>query len=142
MLSISGFSQESNKGTIVVRKNQDSIVDLEDYGLDIKEDIVICFTEVMPQFPRGQEELYKYLSKNISYPDSLKYKCIQGKVYVQFTVEKDGNITDVTVLRGLGKGFDEEAIRAIKNMPNWIPGEQRGEKVSVKYTLPIMFSLK
>lgn len=142
LFSLNGFSQESKKGTIVVRENKDSIVDLEDVEIDIDEGIIVCFNDKSPEFPGGLENLYAYLGKNIIYSDSLKSTGVQGKVYVQFVIEKNGSITEINVVRGLGGLFDEISINAIKSMPNWIPGELGGEKVRVKYTLPIYFKLQ
>lgn len=136
-----GFSQE--KGTVVVRKNQDSIIDLEDYDIDLGEETICLFPiEKMPEFPGGEEKLYEYLKKSIKYPDSAKMSDIKGNVYIGFVVEKDGSISNIQLLRGIGYGCDEVALKAIKEMPNWIPGEQRGKKVRVKYTLPIRFQTK
>jgi len=96
--------------------------------------------EEMPYFPGGEKALKKYISKNLSYPKQEKESKVSGKVYVSFIIEKDGSITDIKVLRGLKYYFDKEAIRLVRNMPNWIPGIQSGEKAKVQYVLPIEFS--
>ena len=83
-----------------------------------------------------------YLETEIEYPKRAEKQNIEGRVYVQFVVEKDGDISGAKVLKGIGTGCDEEALRVVRSMPNWIPGEDNGEKVSVKYTLPIKFVLK
>jgi protein TonB len=85
--------------------------------------------------------LYEYLSQNIKYPEEAKELGIQGKVFVTFVVEKDGSITNVKVLRGIGGGCDEEAIRVVQNMPKWSPGKQRGQAVRVQFNLPVKFTL-
>lgn len=121
--------------------NDIKIVDLGGDGpVEIEEPFIIV--EKMPKFPGGEEKLYEYLGKNIKFTPCAISSGVQGKVYVQFIVEKDGSITDIVVPRGLTCGLDEVAIKAVKNMPNWSPGEQRGKKVRVKYTLPVHFKLK
>ena len=96
----------------------------------------------MPEFPGGAEKLYEYLGKNIEFTECAKTGGVQGKVYIQFVVEKDGRITDINTVKGLSCGLNGVAEKAIKNMPNWTPGEQRGKKVRVKYTLPVHFLLR
>ncbi len=99
--------------------------------------------EQMPEFPGGQAALMKYLSSNIKYPDECRKMGIEGKVYVKFVVDKTGSITDTKLLRGVpdGKLLENEAIRVIKTMPKWNPGNQSGKPVSVYFTLPISFKL-
>jgi protein TonB len=87
-------------------------------------------------------DLYSYLGNNIKYPVMAKESGIQGKVYVTFVVERDGSITDVKVLRGIGGGCDEEAVRVVASMPRWKPGKQRGKPVRVQYNLPVRFTLQ
>lgn len=102
---------------------------------------VFTVVEEMPTFPGGDEALGKFLGENIHYPDSAIAKHIQGNVFVQFVVNKDGAVGDVKILRGIGGGCDEEALRVIKLMPRWNPGKQRGEPVAVQFNLPIRFAL-
>ena len=109
---------------------------------EIVEEEIFTIVENMPEFPGGTTELFRYLSKNIKYPAMAKDAGIKGKVYVTFVVDKDGSIADVKVLRGIGGGCDEEAIRVVKGMPKWAPGKQRGKSVRVQYNLPINFILK
>jgi len=90
----------------------------------------------------GEEKLFEYLGKSISYPQMAKEAGVKGKVYVQFVVEKNGAITDIKIIRGIGSGCDEEAKKAVKNMPKWEPGEQRGKPVRVRFVLPVNFSLR
>lgn len=108
-----------------------------------EEDEAQIFTvvESMPEFPGGEAKMKQYLVKNLKYPQMAKESGIQGKVYVTFVVEKTGHVTDVKVLRGIGGGCDEEAIRVIKNMPNWNAGKQRGKSVRVQFNMPIVFRL-
>ncbi|MBK7129370.1 MAG: energy transducer TonB [Crocinitomicaceae bacterium] len=97
--------------------------------------------EIMPEFIGGADALDDFIKKNIKYPAEAKEQGIQGKVYVQFVVEKDGTVTNVTVRRGAHTLLDNEAVRVVKLMPAWKPGTMRGKKVRVRYTLPITFSL-
>jgi TonB family protein len=94
-----------------------------------------------PRFKGGLEVLYKYLSENIHYPTDAKKSNIQGKVFLSFVVDKDGSITDVKVIRGIGSGCDEEASRVLRSSPKWVPGKIYGIPVRVQYTLPISFTL-
>ena len=110
---------------------------------EIREDgsTVYYVVEEMPNFPGGMGECMKFLSKNIKYPTEAMEKEIQGRVIVQFIVEKDGSITEAKVVRGVDPALDKEALRVINSMPKWTPGKQAGEAVNVKYTVPIMFKI-
>ena len=103
---------------------------------------IFVVVESMPCFPGGVSELMKYFHKNLKYPVLAKESGIQGIVFITFVVEKDGSVTDVRVLRGIGGGCDEEAIRVAKHMPNWIPGKQRNIPVRVSFNLPVKFKLQ
>ena len=98
--------------------------------------------EEMPEFPGGMAECMKYLSKNINYPEDCKKEGVQGRVIVQFVVDKDGSIKDPTIARGVHPSLDKEALRVLSSMPNWKPGKQKGEAVKVRYTIPVMFRLQ
>jgi periplasmic protein TonB len=108
----------------------------------VEEEQIFTIVEEMPSFPGGEAELFKYLGKTIKYPQMATDAGISGVVYVTFVVGKDGKISDVKVLRGIGGGCDEEAIRVVKSMPTWKPGKQRGKAVPVQYNLPIRFTLR
>lgn len=110
---------------------------------EVVEEEIFTIVESMPEFPGGgQEALFKYLQKEMKYPQVAKENGIQGTVFVNFVVGKDGKIRDVKVLRGVNKMLDDEAIRVVKAMPSWSPGKQRGKAVSVSYNLPIKFTLR
>lgn len=95
-----------------------------------------------PATPQGgYEAFYEYVGKNMRYPAQARRMGIEGTVYVQFVVEKDGSITDVQAIRGIGAGCDEEAVRVIKNQPRWNPPKQRGKPVRQRIVLPIKFQL-
>ena len=102
----------------------------------------VVMIEQQPTFPDGEAALFKYLANNLKYPAIARESNIEGTVYVQFTIAKDGSITGTKVLRGIGGGCNEEAMRVINAMPNWKPGRQQGNAVKVKYTLPIKFKLQ
>lgn len=104
-------------------------------------DTILVVVQKMPEFPGGDRAIMKYLRENINYPEKAMQKGIEGTVYITFMVETDGRITDVKLLRGIGGGCDEEAVRVIENMPNWKPGEIRDEVSRVAFTMPIRFSL-
>ena len=108
-----------------------------------EEEVVFVVVESMPEFPGGQQALFKYLSENVKYPVIAQENGIQGRVICQFVVNKDGSIVDVEVVRSGGDAsLDKEAIRVIKSMPKWKPGKQRGKPVRVKYTVPVNFKLQ
>ena len=103
---------------------------------------IFTVVEEQPSYPGGDDARVKFLQANIKYPEEAKELGTQGKVFVTFVVEVDGSITDVKVLRGIGAGCDEEAIRVVKSMPKWVPGKQRGVPVRVQFNLPIKFTLQ
>ena len=98
--------------------------------------------EQMPQFPGGPAALMEFLSKNVKYPQEAYKNGIQGRVIVTFVINKDGSISDAKVVKSVAPQLDEEALRVVHSMPNWIPGRQNGEPVNVKYTVPITFKLQ
>ena len=106
------------------------------------EQEIFQVVEQDPEFPGGIEALMKYLQQNIKYPQLARENNITGRVYVTFVVEKDGSVTGVRVLRDIGGGCGQEAIRVVKSMPRWTPGKQRGKNVRVQYNLPVNFSLR
>ncbi|MEG0795874.1 MAG: energy transducer TonB [Odoribacter sp.] len=121
-------------------KAVENVSDFGEYGTeDTGETEVFVVVEDMPSFPLGNVQ--KWISKNVKYPVLAAENGIQGKVYIQFVIEKDGSITDVKVIRGVDASLDKEASRVIQSMPKWKPGKQRGKPVRVSYTLPINFQL-
>jgi len=98
--------------------------------------------EQMPEFPGGEANMMKFLHENIKYPQMARESGIAGSVYVTFVVSKTGQISDVKILRGIGGGCDEEALRVVRAMPSWIPGKQNGKSVPVQFNLPIKFTLQ
>ena len=109
---------------------------------EIVEEVPFIIVENMPTFPGGEKKMLEYVAKNVKYPQLAKEVGTQGRVFVSFVVEKDGSITNVTILRGIGSGCDEEAMRVVKSMPKWNPGLQCGRAVRVSCNLPINFKLQ
>jgi TonB family protein len=97
--------------------------------------------EKQPQYTGGDDAMIKFLVENINYPEEAKKKGIQGTVFVTFIVQANGAVTNVKILRGIGSGCDEESVRVVKIMPNWIPGMEKGKNVAVQFNLPIKFKL-
>jgi len=111
-------------------------------GLDATgEELIFVAVEKMPQFTKGEDALRQFITDNVHYPSANLNSDIQGSVVVRFAVGSDGKISKATVVRGLGSGFDEEAIRIVLSMPPWIPGAQGGIPVPVWFILPIRFVL-
>ena len=106
------------------------------------DDEVFVVVEEQAEFPGGLDSMYAYIHKNLKYPELAKEKGIEGRVFVNFIIEKDGSISNVKILRGIGGFCEEAAVEMVKNMPKWKPGKQRGKAVRVKYTLPVMFRLQ
>ncbi|MEO6189050.1 MAG: energy transducer TonB [Saprospiraceae bacterium] len=107
-----------------------------------KEEEVFKYVEQMPEFPDGAKAMYDYIHDKLKYPAIARENDIQGTVVVQFVVTSSGDITKVSVARGIGGGCDEEAIRVVRSMPNWRPGKHNGKSVPVSFTLPIKFKLE
>ena len=122
----------------------ENIVDLppENPVVDPDEGKVFTIVEEMPSFPGGEDKMLEYISRNIKYPPVARENNITGRVYVSFVVDKDGKIKDAKILRGIGGGCDEEALRVVKSMPDWKAGRQNGRSVQVQFNLPVNFTLR
>lgn len=108
----------------------------------VAKDEVFMVAEQMPEFPGGMKEMLKFLQENVKYPENAMKNNVQGRVIVQFVVEKDGTPTEFNVVRAVDPDLDAEALRVLKTMPKWKPGMQKGEVVRVKYTVPVTFRLQ
>ena len=106
------------------------------------DDKIYEVCEQMPIFEGGDAALLKYLRENLKYPDNTKDRGVQGRLVIGFIVEKDGSLTDVKVLRPVDIDLDAEVLRLVKGMPKWIPGRHNGQRVRVKYLLPIHICLQ
>lgn len=109
---------------------------------EVAEEEIFEIVEKEPTYPGGDKARLEFLQKNTKYPQMAREAGIQGTVYVSFVVEKDGSITQVKILRGIGGGCDEEAVRVTRMMPKWSPGEQRGRAVRTSFRMPIKFTLQ
>jgi TonB family protein len=107
----------------------------------LQKDSVYFKTERMAEFKGGQQELFMYLSQNIKYPEHEMTEGKEGTVYVSFVIDKVGKVTNAKVIKGVTDNFNNEALRVVNQMPDWIPAEQDGKMVSVQFNMPIKFSL-
>ena len=98
------------------------------------------FVETNPKFPGGEQSFRQFLKKNLKWPKTNIDS--QGKIWIIFTIQKDGSVTNAKIIRGIGSPFDEEALRVIKKSPKWIPATQNGKRVKVQYTISIPFYLR
>lgn len=126
------------QGVSGLRESKANVVSME-YDVTASEEEIIFIVESGPEFPGGEKAILQYLKSNLKYPEEAINHNISGKVIVQFTVNTDGSLSDIRVIKSLGFGCDEEVIRLIKAMPAWIPGKQRGKAVKTTMTLPVNF---
>ena len=134
---------DQNKIDQAIEEEIDKEID-EDNELSIEEEDfskqrIYDIVEEMPSFPGGEMKLMEYIAQNIKYPQEALESGIQGRVLVNFIVEPNGSISNIKVLRGMGYGCDEEAIRVVESLPRFYPGKHRGESVRVSYAVPIFF---
>ena len=120
--------------TVLAQKTVVSQKDQKEEPFDVVED--------MPAFPGGMEAMIQFINNNIQYPADAQKQKVDGRVLVNFVVEKDGSITEVKVIKPTFPSLDAEAVRVVKAMPKWKPGYQKGQAVRVQFTMPINFSLK
>lgn len=148
ILTIVDDNDDVEETTIASSEETGENVEIKDIAVAVDEDApeeeeIFEIVEESPDFPNGgMVGLLQYLSKNIKYPTVAQETGAQGRVTVQFVVNKDGSIVDVKVLRGVDPYLDKEAVRVISTMPKWKPGKQRGKPVRCKYTVPVMFKLQ
>ena len=118
-----------------------TIVEYDPTSIQKEEDTTIYNSagiEVQPEFIGGNAKLYSFIGENFEYSEDMKENELRGKVIVSFVVEKDGSLSNLKVIRSIGYGTDNEAMRVVTKMPKWLPGEQNGKKVRCSYTIPIM----
>ncbi|MBK7966704.1 MAG: energy transducer TonB [Bacteroidetes bacterium] len=144
-----GFTQEDlSKLTLATKTNDVDSVPGKDPMPDTKDNTgngntkTFIWVEEMPMFLGGENEMLKFIRKNIKYPSAARENNISGIVNISFIVDQKGEIKNIELLRGIGGGCEEEAIRVIKTMPTWKPGKQNGQAVNVQFQLPISFTLK
>ena len=133
--SIETFENTGNADVFVPK------VEIEEEEEEEDERTIFTVVEESASFPGGMPEMYKYIGSKLVYPQQARETGTQGKVFVTFVVEKDGSLTDVKVLRDIGSGCGEEAVRVVKSMPKWKPAKQRGKAVRMQFNLPISFTL-
>jgi len=138
VLSYMPVVQEDAVGT----QSPDSLDDVMCYEPGLGKDDVHTVVDVMPEFPGGTDALLEYVSASIRYPESCIKDSIQGRVIVQFVVDKEGVIRETEIIRGsLDDALDKEALRIVNSMPRWKPGIHRGRNVKTRYLLPVKFKL-
>ncbi|MCF8357286.1 MAG: energy transducer TonB [Prolixibacteraceae bacterium] len=130
-------STEADDATII-----DAVPVIEEDEGNEEDAEVFVIVEDMPEFPGGELALRKWIANNIKYPVIAAENGIQGKVYVQFVVDRDGSVSNARIARGVDPSLDQEALRVVNNLPKWKPGMQRGKPVRVSYTVPINFQLQ
>ncbi|NOX47631.1 MAG: energy transducer TonB, partial [Chlorobi bacterium] len=141
MVVISGSSTKSGPSAPVQFLQYDEEADSGEKGNGKDEEAVFAIVETMPRFPGGETGLRKYLQQNLSYPAKARKAGIEGKIYVSFVVNSAGKATDVKIVKGIGEACDEQALRAINDMPFWKPATQQGRPVSVRFVVPVYFKL-
>jgi len=125
--------------------DQDAMVDYSNMVIEEEtrdEGEIFMIVEEMPEFPGGTAELQKYLATSVRYPVIAQENGVQGRVYIQFVINQNGEVTNAVVLRGVDPSLDKEALRVVQAMPKWKPGKQRNRPVRVSYTVPINFVLQ
>jgi len=140
-MELRNMEYSEDEGLLTEPVSTEDVIREQSVNLSADEQ-VFTIVEEMPSFPGGEAELFKYLGRNLNYPQTARNDGVSGVVYLTFVVEKNGRLRDAKVLRGIGGGCDEEALRLVSSMPPWIPGRQRGKPVNVQYNLPIRFTLR
>lgn len=129
----------TSRGSLKRKKQEYTLIDQKIE--EEPEEILYQITELPAEFPGGPEAMMKYFKENLVYPDDAKEMQVQGRVYVSLVVEKDGSVSNVEVVRGVYSSLDKEAIRVVKSMPKWIPGEMDNKPVRSRVYLPITFRM-
>lgn len=137
---IAKYGEKASNGVLIIKTKQAIVTD--SLKKDIAEERVFTVVQKRPYYTGGDEEMWNVIVHNLRYPVIAVEKGIQGKVIIRFVVLKTGKTSNIEVLKSLDPACDKEAIRVVKMLENWIPGEQNGEKVSVYYTLPILFKMQ
>ncbi|MBA3899145.1 MAG: energy transducer TonB [Bacteroidetes bacterium] len=132
--SVLVFAQKPGDKTLIFK-----VVKPVNNAIAVEE--IFTIPEQMPVFPGGEAALFNYLSKNISYPADARANGIQGTVFISFVINQNGSVVNPRVVRGVSQSLNDEALRVMLGMPDWIPGRNRGVAVNVQYNLPIIFTL-
>jgi TonB family protein len=139
LFTIFGFDYSEN---LPQEKKTTATQTKEPQKTDQAQDQVFVVVEQMPEFPGGEQALRDFIAKEVKYPDDAIKAKIVGKVFITFVVSKEGKVVDPKVARGVSPSLDAEALRVVKSLPIWKPGQQKGVNVAVSYTIPIAFALK
>ncbi len=107
-----------------------------------KDSTNYTFAETAPEYPGGIDAMYRFISKNVNYPAKEKWKGVTAKVVTRFSISKEGDVTNITILSKTPEAFNQEVIRVMKLMPKWKPGTLNGQPVEIYFTLPVMFNLE
>lgn len=129
------YGEKAKNGVILITSKQEE----QRQTIDGVQAFVVV--EQMPQFPGGEDEMRKYIKENIKYPEEAKRNKVSGTVIANFIIDKEGKIRNARIMRGIDKSLNDEALRVINQMPNWLPGKQGGKPVPVTYTIPVKFTL-
>jgi len=137
--------QETAGDAVQPQETRDESSDIEPMegkeGEDAAEAIIFTIVDQKPEYPGGEDAIMQYINDNIEYPVLATEEGVEGTVYVSFLIRKNGKVDKVRVIKGIGGGCDEQAVRVVKGMPNWSPGYDKGVLVKVEYHLPVIFSL-
>ena len=133
--SIETFENTGNAEVLIPK------VEVVEEVVEEEEQTIFIVVEESASFPGGIQEMMNFIKNNLKYPQQARETGTQGKVFVSFVVERDGSLTDVKVLRDIGSGCGEEAVRVVKSMPKWKPAKQRGKPVRMQFNLPVAFTL-
>ena len=146
--TLGGESEEEDEReeTQVIIVDQESatnvVLDIPEEEEEPEVEQIFDVVEEQASFPGGLQAMMEFLGKNTKYPEMARENGIQGRVYIQFVVYKDGSIKDVKVMKGRHATLDKEAVRVVKSMPKWVPGKQRGKSVNSRFTLPVKFKIQ
>ncbi len=142
-IGIFALSCENEDLLVAPDGNEPTVVKLEveEAGANGIEDQIFMVVEETPEYPGGQKAYNKFLLENLNYPKQAREEGIEGRVFISYVVNEDGSLSDYQLVRGIGGGCDEEALRVFMEMPDWTPGEQRGRKVKVRMQSAVTFKL-
>lgn len=140
LIGTCALAQEDSPDLRLVPETETLVIDAP-YDAILDSTGVFIMVEEMPEFPGGTAALFTYMSEHINYPEEALERHLEGMVLLTFIVEKDGTVSDARVLRGIGGGCDQEALRVARQMPTWTPGRQGGQPVRVQFSLPVRFTM-
>jgi TonB family protein len=131
---------DANNQTAIKQPHHETISFRLKNGIVLHTDSIFFVTDRMPEFPGKSEGLLKYITEQTHYPEQAREKKTEGRVFISFIIERDGNVSHAKVSRGIGNGCDEAALQVIRKMPKWTPGTSHGKPVRVQINLPVKFS--